>query len=231
MKTLLINGCSFGECWNPSKEFISSLGMNNHVNISKAGTSFQRTVRSTIEWIAQNNRPDYVLIPITFAHRWELALNFNEDNIDGSWIPLQNSNYLSADYNLQDINISDLKDLVDRYYSIIPSIKTHWDKLFTEIILLASYLDYNRIPYVMWDMCNNFEKIHINGYKGFEKVKLINSNHNIIDLWSFCGNRFMWSTMATEEKNKIDQYAYHHNHEQYLHLEKRILDHIKTNRE
>ena len=91
MKTLLINGCSFGHFWTPSQEFITKLGCDKVTNLSKVGTSFQRTCRSTVEWIAQNGKPNLVLIPITFSHRWELALNLDEDDIDGSWVPLQNS--------------------------------------------------------------------------------------------------------------------------------------------
>ena len=192
MKKLLINGCSFGQCWTPSKEFVAGIGMHEHVNISKPGTSFQRTIRSTIEWIAQNGKPNYVLIPITFCHRWELALSIDQDKIDGSWIPLQNSNYL-------------------------------------DIILLSAYLDHNKIPYLMWDMCNDFDTKHIKGYKGFEKINIIKQNPRIIDLWSFCGNRFMWDTLDTDVKKETDKLAHHHEKDQYLKLENRILEHIKTN--
>ena len=89
MKTLLLNGCSFGECWTPTNNFIKSLGCEEAVNISKIATSFQRTCRSTVEWIAQNGNPEFVMIPITFAHRWELAISKTEDPIDGSWFSLQ----------------------------------------------------------------------------------------------------------------------------------------------
>lgn len=230
MKKLLINGCSFGQCWTPSEEFISAIGMHEHVNISKPGTCFQRTVRSTIEWTAQNGNPDYVLIPITFCHRWELALSSDQDKIDGSWIPLQNSNYLSGDYNLQNIDLDDLRDLVDRYYKVIPTIKTYWDKMFTDIILLSAYLDHNNIPYLMWDMCNDFDTKHIKGYKGFEKINIINQNPRILDLWTFCGNKFMWDTLDDEQKKKTDKLAHHHEKDQYMQLENRILEHIKTNK-
>jgi hypothetical protein len=231
MKTLLLNGCSFGECWTPSAYFLDELGMDSCINISKAGTSFQRTARSLIEWIAQNYKPGYVMIPITFAHRWELALNTEEDQIDGSWLPLQNSNYLSGNYNLQGIEIDSLKKFVDQYYGLIPTVKTYWDKIFTDIILLAGYLDKEKIPYVMWDMCNGFDKKHIKGYKGFEKINLINDNPSIIDIWSFCGNKFMWGTMTEQEKKKTDPFAYHHGQEQYSHLEKHILQHIAARKQ
>ena len=229
-KTLMVNGCSYGACWNPSMNFIKGLGMDDYINISKSGTSFQRTARSTIEWIAQNGSPDYIFIPITYCHRWELALSSEQDPIDGSWVPLQNSNYLSDDYNLQDININDLRALVERYYGIIPNIKTYWDKMFTEIIMLSAFLDVNRIPYLMWDMCNGFDTKHIKGYKGFDKINIIKQNPRILDLWTFCGNRSMWGSMDAEQKKKTDKYTYHHAKDQYLHLENLILEHINTNK-
>ena len=62
MKTLLLNGCSFGHRWHPSKEFVNALGCDQTENISKVATSFQRTCRSTIEWIAINGNPSFVVV-------------------------------------------------------------------------------------------------------------------------------------------------------------------------
>jgi hypothetical protein len=229
MKTLLVNGCSFGKCWNPSDSFVKELGCDHTINLSKGGTSFQRTCRSTIEWIAQNGTPAMVLIPITFSHRWELALNQDEDPIDGSWVPLQNSNYLSDSYNLQETSIESVKKLVDQYYKVIPTIKTFWDKMFTDIIMMSGFLEQQKIPYLMWDMCNGFDKIHIKGYKGFHKIDLIAKNKRIIDIWKFCGNRFMRDTMPRDLRDKTPECALHHAPEQYKELEKYLIGYIKQN--
>lgn len=229
--TLLINGCSFAECWAPSLEFIEKLNCKDYINLGKPGTGFQRTVRSTVEWMAQNGNPSYVIIPITFAHRWELALNSDEDPIDGSWVPLQNSNYMSEKYNLQSTTLNRLKKLVDDYYSIIPTIKTYWDKIFTDIIVFSSFLENRKIPYLMFDMCNQFDHIHLNNYKGFKKIKFIEQNKNIIDLFSFCGNRFMWESLPDADKKQIDKISYHHKATQYQILEKYLLDYINSCKE
>lgn len=226
MKTILLNGCSFAECWKPSDKFISSFGCDNLINLGKAGTSFQRTCRSTVEWVAQNGNPDFVLIPITFAHRWELALNKNEDPIDGSWIPLQNSNYLSDQLSLQESSLDDIKKLVDDYYKIIPTIKTYWDKTFTEIIMMAGFLYQQKIPYLMWDMCNGFDKTHIKGYAGFSKIDLIMKNKRIIDIWQFSGNRFMRSTLPKDISKNIPEHVYHHKTPQYRELEKYLIQYL-----
>lgn len=229
MNTLLVNGCSFGQCWSPSDSFLKKFGCTSTVNLSKGGTSFQRTCRSTIEWIAQNHKPTMVAIPITFAHRWELALNLHEDPIDGSWVPLQNSNFLSDKYTLQETSVESVKELVEQYYKVIPTIKTHWDKIFTEIIMFAAFLEKQKIPYLMWDMCNGFDKEHIEGYAGFVKVELIEQNPYIIDLWRFCGNRFMRDTMTEDAKAKTPEFAHHHAQEQYYELEKYIIQYYEKN--
>ena len=222
MKTLLLNGCSFGECWTPTKKFIADLGCDNVINISKMATSFQRTCRSTVEWIAQNDKPYFVIVPITFSHRWELAIGNNEDQIDGSWFPLQRKEWIDT-YSGQlhkDVNVEKLKNMLDLYYGTIPTIKTYWDKLFTEAIMLSSFLESKGIKHLFFDMCNEFDKKHIKGYKGFDKLRLIESNNNIIDLFNFCGNRYMWNTMA--DNNSVD-FNIHHAPEQYKHLEKHLL--------
>jgi len=232
MRTLLLNGCSFAEFWHVSDELMQFFGCTDLRNIGKAGTSFQRTCRTTVEWIAQNGSPHFILIPITFSHRWELALNKKEDYIDGSWMPLQNSNYLGEDFILQDTSINDVKNLCDDYYKIIPNIKTYWDKLFTEIIMLAGFLDNRNIPYLMWDMCNGFDKKHLTGnrakYKAFEKIKLIEDNKRIIDIWNFCGNRYMRSKMSADSQKKTPKYAYHHQPTELKELEKYIISYAKS---
>lgn len=227
MSTLLVNGCSFTRCWNPSDSFVRSLNCTNVINLSKNGTSFQRSCRSTVEWIAQNSNPSFIIIPITFSHRWELALNEDEDIIDGSWLPLQNLNSLSENYKLEETTIKKLTKLVDEYYKIIPTIKTYWDKMFTEIIMFSGWLDSKNIPYLLFDMCNQFDKKHLKGYKGFKKIKLIEKNKKIIDLFKFCGNYYMWQSMNEENKKSIDPLTYHHYSNEYQKLENYLQNYLQ----
>ena len=222
MKTLLLNGCSFGQFWNPTDHFVSSLGCDSLTNISRFSTSFQRTCRTTVEWIAQNGNPEFVLIPITFCHRWELAINKTEDPIDGAWFPLQRKELIDGHQNelSSDVDVDKLKNMLDLYYGSIPTVNTYWDKMFTEIIMLSSFLESRDIKHLFFDMCNEFDKKHINGHKGFDKVKLIESNKNIVDLFNFCGNRYMWNSMADNDNVDLNT---HHAPEQLKHLEKYLL--------
>jgi hypothetical protein len=178
-----------------------------------------------VEWIAQNGNPSFVVIPITFAHRWELAISKTEDLIDGAWFPLQRKELIDAHKNAlrSDVDVDKLKNMLDLYYGSIPTINTHWDKIFTEIIMLSSFLEQKNIKYLFFDMCNQFDKKHIKGYKGFDKVKLIESNKNIVDLFNFCGNRYMCNSI--DDNNNVDVNT-HHAPEQYKHLENYLLTYI-----
>ena len=226
MKTLLINGCSFGECWSPSDKFVQTLGCDNVVNISKTAVSVQRTLRSTIEWIAQNGNPHYVIAPITFWSRWELAINKDEDKIDGCWFPIQRPELLeSADRKLHpDVDKERLSKMIESYYALSPTVRTFWDKLFMDIISLSSFLENRNVEHLIFDMCNDFDMIHIEGYQGFEKLKLLEQNKNVIDLFGFCGNKHMWNSL--KDKEKID-FNIHHAPEQYLILEDFLLKHVE----
>ena len=226
MSTLLVNGCSFAKCWHISRSFSDSLGCSNIINLGKNGTSFQRAVRSTVEWIAQNSNPDWVIIPITFLHRWELSISKKEDPIDGTWYPLHGFDFLAEEL-CESIGVDSMKSLLENYYSIIPDIRTHWDKGFTELILLSSFLEQRKIKYLMFDMCNDFDEKHLVNFKGFAKLDLIKNNKNIIDLTVFCGNRFMWNTLDVIQKQKIDPTAHHHNKMQYTQLEKYLLNYLR----
>ena len=232
--TLLINGCSFTECWTPSSKFAEQLNCTRYVNLGKIGTSFQRTVRSTVEWIAQNGNPSYVIIPITFAHRWELGIARIEDDIDGTWYPLQRKEFINQNKISPLVSVEKIKSLIDLYYGSIPDIRTHWDKCFTEIIMLAGWLENERIPYLMFDMCNQFDRKHLktfdgkDNYKAFEKLKFIEQNKNIIDIFEFCGNEFMWRSLSENDKQNIDPVLYHHTDPQYRILENHLLNYIKS---
>jgi len=233
MKTLLINGCSFAERWRPTEEFVKSLDCDTVTNISKVATSFQRTCRSTIEWIAQNHNPHFVIIPITFVHRWELSLSKVQDEIDGNWFPLQIKDLLLMSKNelAQEVDVHKIGQMMDIYYGYGSknTLRTWWDKTFTEIILLSSFLKQRNIKHLMFDMCNAFDKTQIKGDKGFEKIKLIDENPNVIDLWSFCGNRLMWETLSSEIQEKTDQNTHHHHGKDYSHLENHIIGYLETN--
>jgi len=225
MKPLLINGCSYGLAWTASDNFVKALGCDSFINISKVATSFQRTCRSTIEWIAQNGAPKFVIIPITYSHRWELAIGRDQDKLDGTWFPMQTKDYVfNTEQKIRDdVSKEKLEQLIDIYYGCIPTSVTYTGKLFTEIIMLGAFLDSIDIDYLLFDICNEFDKKHIENYKGFDRLKFVEDNPRIIDLFSFCGNRFMHNTLPKKENVHFN---IHHAPEQYQKLEQYLLQYL-----
>jgi len=227
MSTLLINGCSFARCWNPSNEFLKSLSCDQVINLGKKGGSLQRVVRTTVEWIAQNGPPAMVIITIPPTTRWELSIAKNEDDVDGTWYPMQIKEYLDEKKISTLVDFKKLEKLTELYYGSIPDIRTYWDSCFTDLILLSSFLEQTKINHLIFDMCNNFEIKHLKGYKGFEKIKLINNNKKIIDLFEFCGNKYMYEMIKDKNKNEIDPFMYHHSNKEYKDLENYLLNYRK----
>ena len=223
---LLLNGCSFADRWVPSQNFLQSIDCSKTMNISILGGSFQRTLRTSIEYCASFGNPKMAIIPITLASRWELALGKEDVIIDGTWYSMQHPEYIDFDKLDKSISKDKVKQLIENYYGVIPNVRSTWDKMFTEIIALASFFESQKIKYLFFDMCNNFDHKHLAGYKGFEKLDLINNNKNIINLFEFCGNKFMHDTLPPVEQNKIDPYMHHHHTTEYLALEKYLIDYL-----
>ena len=76
---LLVNGCSHiagSEAdTNVGILFAKELG-HDLVNIAEPGGGNQRILRSTIEYIEQNEKPDFVLIGWTTHERFEFSFDF-----------------------------------------------------------------------------------------------------------------------------------------------------------
>ena len=106
------------------------------------------------------------------------------------------------------------------------SVEQSWQKIFSQIITLASFLDANNVKYLMFDMCNNFGYQHIKGLQGFKKLKLINDNKNIINLFEFCGNKFMYDQLPADEQKNIDAYMWQHHQDEYQALENYLIDYL-----
>lgn len=226
--TLLINGCSFTKIWRPNIKFVNSLGCDSVTNIAKVGTGSQRALRTTIEWIAQNGDPQFVIVPIALFSRWEMSVGKKDDDIDGTWMSLQHPEYLDNNQIADNVPFERLKTMIENYYTILPNIRTEWDRLFTDIIALSGFLKSRNIRHLIFDMCNLFDMKHIKGYKGFSKLKLIKENKNIIDIFGFCGNKYMYDQLPDKEQDQIHATMHHHEQSSYRHLENFILDYYNS---
>jgi len=220
---LLMNGCSYTAIWQPSEKFTNALGCDKVNNIALYGGSFQRVCRTTVEYFAKNPKPNFVLIPITFCYRWELSVGNKNDDMEGNWLPMRTNNDLKQEQMAQEVSKEKIDDLVDNYYGCIPNDINYIDKMFTDIIMLSSFLEKQEVPYLMFDMCNGFDREDLKNFKGMDKLSLIESNKNIVDLFTFCGNRYMWSQLTNAQQKKADKTTHHHASFTYHILEKHII--------
>jgi hypothetical protein len=229
MSTLLINSGSDFEHWNPSQEFLQKLDCNNFVNIGRFGVSWQRILRSTLEWIAINGKPKMCILSIPYITRFELAISNDDTELDAGWLPIQNSNLVNLDNKLNSLVSEDkVKKLVDLYQGIMPDIRHEYETAFTNIILLASFFQTNNIKYLIFNGCNDLKKEHIKNLKGFEKYKMINNDKNIIDLFSFCASVFCFEKTKGKEKHTSNPYHYHPNDDDFKILENYFINYINS---
>tara|TARA_A100001011_G_scaffold336047_1_gene365336 strand:- start:686 stop:1114 length:429 start_codon:yes stop_codon:yes gene_type:complete len=121
------------------------------------------------------------------------------------------------------ISADKLKTMLDLYYGSVADVRHFWETLFSDIITLSAWLEKQSIPYIMFDMCNDFSKEHIQNLKGIARLKYIYQNKNIIDLFSFCGNKIMWESLDEKIRSKVDSIAYHHANKQFRVLENYII--------
>lgn len=174
MAVNLLNGCSYGKQWLTF----------DGVNLSQLGNSMHGIIRTTMEWVAVNGKPDAVLVPITFMHRYEFAFDLADDKpIYG---PYRNIN---SDETLRD----DWQRLICR----LNSEYDVYDKLLVSLIGFTGWLESQNINYLMWNQCNRFSEWNYDEFQACEKRKWVLDNPNIIDLYSFCGNQYMYDCGAT----------------------------------
>jgi len=218
MKTILINGCSYGLIFSHHliKPFFNEkFGASNIVNISKTGASFDTQIKNLIDTLSVGDRPDLILIPITHMTRYDEPVSKKFDPALAYDRPLcvsmdpfkdeQNLNSrFESKFNLDFIN-SLLKTKTMLYNDV-----TSFNNLLVKIITLSAFLKNNGYRYVIFDMCNNFKKFRdIN----FNKTKLIQDDVNVMELFDFCGNEYMhqFSKGIPQEQKYFNHYEEHEN--------------------
>lgn len=166
---LLVNGCSHiagSEAdTNVGILFAKELG-HDLVNIAEPGGGNQRILRSTIEYIEQNEKPDFVLIGWTTHERFEFSFNGERRNYT---LDKQSENrylhkfYRYADLHLADWEIGEENTILNQY-------------------LLQLYLESKRIDYMY---CNMFNSINPKNqsvlWKQINKDKYLTSNTSLIE--------------------------------------------------
>ena len=74
-KKLVISGCSYGMVYSEIQEELKKIfGIDEVINLSEQGASPDRQIRVVIEWIAQNGKPDMVIMPVSHFNRFDLPI-------------------------------------------------------------------------------------------------------------------------------------------------------------
>ena len=190
---ILLNGCSYGKAW------LSFPG----INLSISGGSFDRSIRTTVEYIATNPKPDAVLIPITFVERSEFIVHPENDN------PIEGP-YTSSAWD------PELKKLQFDYCDIANTSNDFMDKFFVKLITFKGWLQSQNIPYLFWNSCNLFEdfKKEVYNSKSIKKIKLIEDDPGVINLFEFTSNLYLYNNQGSYDSNDsniIPEYRHYEN--------------------
>jgi hypothetical protein len=202
MKTLLLNGCSFIHGWNPKEWFTE----HDVVNLAEFGGSNQRTFRTTIEWIANNGNPDFVIIGLTYDTRDEMVF-WNKGTEYCKYSPTM-LEHTPVDYKAI---LTDSMVIEDRLSKV--------DKLFTNIIMLSGFLRSRLIPHLFVNMCERYNLNDLSRYYYLRpKIELIKQNQNIVDL-EFIGNIYLHRNGALSRDVYDDPCGKHYEKSNYHILE------------
>ena len=159
-KKLLISGCSYGMVYSDIADELKKLfGVDEVINLSHLGGSPDRQVRVVIEWIAQNGKPDMVIMPVSYANRFDLPIAEKVNTLHNrhsrcAWhmdIGISNSSAKPIDQKYD-------KNTLQTYLktgALIHSNEypTH-DNLFVKLITFQAYLEFNKIRHLIFDTGN-----------------------------------------------------------------------------
>ncbi len=187
------------------------------VNLSQPGASPDRQIRVVIEWIAQNGKPDMVIMPVSHHNRFDLPIAERFD-------PLHNLHWKASWQTEKRDNIDARhdKDTLETFLkagAVLHEVEhTTHDYLFVKLLTFQSYLELNKIRHLIFDTGNYYEKIWMkylsiddennSGYQpGMKKRDLIENCKGIYKLLSFCSNVWMYQEMDNERKRRYIPYG------------------------
>ena len=237
VKKLLISGCSYGVVYSEIQDELKELfEVDEVVNISRRGSGPDRQIRAVIEWIAQNGKPDMVIMPVSHYNRFDSPIAKDFD-------PLHNLHarhtWGSNDHldGLNDmISEDDFRAYLKHGTMIHKAEHATHDYLFVKLITFQGYLENNRIRHLIFDTGNDYKRLwmeHLSiddknnsGYQpGMKKRDLIENCKGIYKLLSFCSNKWMYDNMDPTDQNNPDedqQILIHHDKDMTLKLMKHL---------
>ncbi len=204
-KRLVVSGCSYGTVYSDiSIELKKLFNVDEIINLSNLGGSPDRQMRVVIEWIAQNGNPDMVIMPVSYAYRFDLPI---AEKLD----PLHNKHYRCVWHMDLDKNFGTAKPIDEKYRSTLQTyLKTGamiheneypaHDNLFTRLLTFQAYLELNKINHLIFDTGNYYSATLKEDQPGMQKKSLVEKCKGIYKFFNFCSNVWMYEQLSDKEK-------------------------------
>jgi hypothetical protein len=198
-------------------ELKAIFGVDEVINLSGAGASPDRQIRVVIEWIAQNGKPDMVIMPVSHYNRFDLPLAKDFDPLHNLHFKTTWGKELGPDMREK---INDRVDLDTLRTFLKTGALVHQiehpahDYLFVKLITFQSYLELNGIRHLIFDTGNCYEHLWMpylsideennSGYQpGMKKRDLVENCPGIYKFFSFCSNLWMYENHVTDKENYV----------------------------
>ena len=206
MKHLVINGCSYGRSWTNATQLSERLAVDKMFNLSRPGSSNDRILRTTFEYVIRNPDVDFIIIMLTHSTRYEGPWRINRGTEEGDWISYSPTG-ISINCRDDEVNIDtevvETKFIKNKY--VYDHNHAYVEKTLINLFLLINWLDSLNINYCIFNTCDNIYKepgfINVQSFKS--KLDLISKNKKVIDLLTFISNQWMYDQGAIIPNSEI----------------------------
>lgn len=190
-------------------EHFSQLLNARTVNISRAGSSNRRIIRTTVEYI-EHNPVDLVILGLTFYDRQESPLVDRAD----PWVSYNSQGMQAQFASAEDFSSTVEHKLVDDYVKsrYRYDINQHYrEQLYLDLKLLAAYLRENQIKFCIFNTCDR----HLTANLGLGFVP-----------FTFIGNEYLEQngSVCMEQDKHLPVNARHHYGEDVIILAKYLVN-------
>ena len=234
MTTILISGCSYSEIFSHIglQDYIKEkFNVEKIVNLSRSGSSIDRQIKVAVEWLSSNPFPELVLMPLTHIERYDdsVSSRFNPDmaydeSLCVSMDAFPNEQQMNQRFPSR-LDLHTVNNLL-KYKTLAYNHTSAFNNFITKIITFSGWLQSKNIKHLMFNMCNKFDQQQLSS---INKQVFLKENKNIIDIYNFIGNKFMYENLTDDLKNKekiseLGFYCHHYGSES----NKPLIDYLNS---
>lgn len=230
MKHFVLNGCSYAHYWHSWNQLASRLGAETSINLARPGSSNDRILRTTFEYVLNNPQTDFVLIMLTFNARYEAPWRINRGSIEGSWLtytPMGVTMNWRDDE--PDIDLSTVARYIEDKFKYDHNM-AYTEKTLNHLLLLTNWFKSHNIDYCVFNTCDEvYTTAGFNSIPTYKsKLDLVAMDPNIIDLRNFISNQWMYDNGAQipESEQHVEPKSVHYAADGYTMLSDYIYNYI-----